>query len=63
MPQHFHDIGAQEVLVLFLQNYTDKKRRLSVLKALLDASPYDIFKADFNKLGLVETLIDIVNNG
>lgn len=62
MPQHFYDIGAHQVLVLFLQNYSDKKRRLSALKALLDASPYELFKADFNQFGLVESLIDIVSN-
>lgn len=46
-----------------MQTYTDFSRQYSCMRAILQASKYDIFKNEFNNSGLIQVLIGIIEQG
>ena len=61
-PQHFHEIGGHRVLASFIQAFQDIPRRKAVLMALLSNSFFDFFKVDLMNCGLIQTLLDLIQN-
>ncbi len=49
-------------MINFLSVYTDFERRGACLKALLNCSEYDYFKQEFAERGIVDILLDIIQN-
>lgn len=62
VPEHFHARDGHSILIQFLSSFTDYERKHSCLKALLNTSEYDFFKKDFADRGIMELLLDIVQN-
>lgn len=62
VPEHFHARDGHSILIQFLSTYTDYERKHSCLKALLNTSEYDFFKKDFADRGIMELLLDIIQN-
>jgi hypothetical protein len=62
VPEHFHSREGHSILIHFLSTYTDYERKHSCLKALLNTSEYDFFKKDFADRGIMELLLDIIQN-
>lgn len=46
-----------------METYTDYKRQMACMRALLQASKYEIFKKDLNNSGLIDVLIGIIEQG
>ena len=63
VPEHFRQIGGHVILIQFLSAFNDYERRISCMKALLNTSTYEYFKKDFAEKGIVDILLDIVQNG
>ena len=49
-------------LIQFLSTYNDYERRLACMKALLNTSTYEYFKREFAEKGIMDILLDIVQN-
>lgn len=62
VPEHFHALGGHVTLIQFLSTYNDYERRITCMKALLNTSNYDSFKKDFADKGIMDILLDIVQN-
>lgn len=62
IPDHFHERDGHTILIQFLSSYTDYERKHSCLKVLLNTSEYDSFKKDFADRGIMELLLDIIQN-
>ena len=62
IPEHFHARDGHSILIQFLSAFNDYERRLSCLKVLLNTSEYDFFKKDFADRGIMELLLDIIQN-
>lgn len=62
LPKHVHEIGGHKILAIFLQTFTDKPRRRSVLLAILAASTFNYFKEDLQQQNIIATLLDIVQD-
>lgn len=62
IPEHFHAKDGHSTLIHFLSTYTDYERKLSCLKVLLNASEYEYFKTDLGERGIMEFLLDIIQN-
>ena len=62
IPEHFHAINGHVILIQFLSAYSDYDRRIACIKALLNTSTYDYFKTDFADKGIIDILLDIVQN-
>lgn len=63
IPEYIHSLNTHQYLVKMIQSYTDYERRIACMKAILQASKFDFFKANFNNSGLVDVLLDIVDQG
>lgn len=46
-----------------IQVYQDYERRIAAMKAILQASKFDFFKSNFNNSGLVDVLLEIIDQG
>lgn len=62
LPKHVFDIGGHKILTIFLQTFTDLPRRRAVLLALLNGSTFNYFKEEFEQLGLIQTLLEIIQD-
>lgn len=62
VPEHFHARDGHSTLIHFLSTFNDYERKHSSLKALLNTSEYDFFKRDFADRGIMEILLDIIQN-
>ena len=49
-------------LIQFLSAYNDYERRIACMKAILNTSTYDFFKKDYADKGIVDILLDIIQN-
>ena len=63
IPEYVHSLGVHTNFVKMMQTYTDYDRRHACMKAILQASKFEYFKADFNNSGLVDVLIEIIQCG
>lgn len=50
------------ILIQFLSAFNDYERRIACMKALLNTSTYDYFKKDFADKGIIDILLDIIQN-
>mmetsp|Transcript_23464 Transcript_23464/g.23428 ORF Transcript_23464/g.23428 Transcript_23464/m.23428 type:complete len:393 (+) Transcript_23464:1155-2333(+) len=62
VPEHFHARDGHSILINFISTYSDYDRKHACLKALLNTSEYDYFKKDFSEGGIMEILLDIIQN-
>ena len=62
IPEHFHARDGHSVLIQFLSSFSDYERKHSCLKVLLNTSEYDYFKKDLGDRGIMEILLDIIQN-
>lgn len=60
IPEYVHSLGVHKNFVKMMQVYTDYERRSATMKAIYQASKYDMFKNDFHDSGLMDVLIGIV---
>lgn len=49
-------------MIQFLSSYSDYERRLACMRAILNTSTYEGFKKDFAERGIMDVLLDIVQN-
>ena len=63
IPEYIHSLNAHQYFVKMMQVYTDYERRTACMKAILQASKFDFFKANFNNCGLIEVLLEIIQSG
>ena len=63
IPEYIHSLGVHHNFVKMMQTYHDYDRRHSCMKAILQASKYEYFKVDFNNSGLIDVLIQIIQQG
>lgn len=62
MPEQFRQIEGHKVLIRFLSQYADTERRLACTKAILNAAGHDFFKKEFAEEGIMDILMDIIQN-
>jgi len=62
VPEHFHARDGHTILLQFLSTFSDYERKHGSLKALLNTSEYDYFKTDFAKIGIMEILLEVIQN-
>ena len=62
IPEHFHARDSHSIFIQFLATYSDYERKLSCLKVLLNSSEYDFFKIDLGDRGIMEFLLEIIQN-
>lgn len=62
IPEHYHSINGHVTLIQFLSAYNDYERRIACMKALVNTSTYDYFKIDFADKGIIDILLDIIQN-
>lgn len=60
IPDYIHSLGIHHNFVKMMQAYKDYERRFACMKAILQASKFEFFKADFNNSGLIDVLIEII---
>lgn len=49
-------------MISFLSSFTDYERRSACLKALLNCTEFDFFKLDIAEKGIMDILLDIIQN-
>ena len=62
MPEQFRQVEGHKVLIRFLSQYSDTERRLACTKAILNAAGHDFFKKEFSEEGIMDILMDIIQN-
>jgi len=62
IPEHMHQINGHVTLIHFLSTYNDYERRISCMKAILNTASYPFFKKDFTDKGIIDILLDIIQN-
>jgi hypothetical protein len=63
IPDFIHGLNAHQYFVKMMKVYTDYGRRIATMKAILQASKFEFFKTDFHNSGLIECLLEIINQG
>jgi hypothetical protein len=63
IPEYIHELRAHQYMVKMIASYSDYDRRLACMKAILQASKFEFFKNDFNQSGLIDVLLEIINQG
>jgi hypothetical protein len=63
IPETIHQLKSHEYFVKMIACYSDYERRLACMKAILQASKFEFFKNDFNNSGLIDVLLEIINQG
>jgi hypothetical protein len=63
IPEYIHSLNAHQYFVKMMQVYTDYERRMACMKAILQASTFEFFKANFHNSGLIDVLLDIIKSG
>ena len=53
---------GHRVLIRFLSQYSDTERRLACTKAILNAAGHDFFKKEFAEEGIMDILMDVIQN-
>lgn len=62
IPENFHARDGHSILIQFISSFSDYERKHSCLKVLLNTSEFDYFKKDLGDRGIMEILLDIIQN-
>jgi hypothetical protein len=62
MPEEFRQVEGHKILIRSLSQYPDSERRLACAKAILNAAKHDFFKKEFSEEGVMDILMDIIQN-